>query len=574
MEAPDSKKTPAPSVEKRVKFAEKFIEDKQGRKFSMEGREWVRDEMWGPLDGYKLWPRNKKNCCDDCKDRAGEVVGSHNGVDCEACEGLVAETIVVTVLCLPRRAGKTFNAAGYCLSSIFQRKHKYITYVAAAEDQTTALAADNFTGVVQRSPQLAKSSKVAGNIIQVPKNQSKWEGVSTSFKSITGRGRSLIVIDEARDIQARVAMSLIPSVFEAGGIECSRGHYHIDGAGDGDMACPVCGDALHPWSGRILIMSAAGITDGGESDWFKSLVEHLEEKPNKNFHLFRADRQAELNPQINKQTINAIESVFGELDETRHYVEVEVANEFTAKGDDFVSKKEIDAIIDKDLKNQPGSVRPTVGFLDCSISRDLTTLVFLEEDPEKSDTPWEHVRVSHIKIWEPRKMKDGVIDPDAVLEYLQAVMPMFPGVRDLRLDTRAMPWAIRMVKQIKKKEPWARVVDGYNGNRSERASSWNILEQRIRSRTLIIPPNKDLVAELLGVRRLLTVDGVTEIRDRNRRTRHADIADALATSCYFAHLQAISGRLSLSELHQKSTIGDLMSRLESHDAFGFNESDF
>ena len=278
--------------------------------------------------------------------------------------------------------------------------------------------------------------------------------------------------------------------------------------------------------------------------------------------------------QSKKQTISAIESVFGELDETRHYVEVEVANEFTAKGDDFVSKKEIEAVVDKKLKNLPGSVRPTVGFLDCSISRDLTTLLLLEDDPEKSDTPWEQVRVSHIKTWEPRKLRDGVIDPDEVLEYLRAIMPMFPGIRDLRLDTRAMPWAIKMVRQIKRKEPWARVVDGYNGGRSERASSWNILEQRIKSKTLSIPNNKDLIAELLGVRRLLTLDGVTEIRDRNRRTRHADIADALATSCYFAHLQAISGRLSLSELHQKSTIGDLMSRIETKTASGFSESDF
>lgn len=562
-------------IARRIAFAEKFVTDKQGRKFSLEGRDWVVENMWAPLEGYKLWPgSNTNSMCEDCKDKIGTIVESHKPVECGKCGGkLTPEPIVCTVLCLPRRAGKTFNATAYCLSSIFQRKHKSISYVAASEDQTSALAADNFIGAVQRNPTLSRSAKISGNLIRVPKTESKWEGLSTSFKSITGRGRSLIVIDEARDIAARVAMSVIPSVFEAGGVECLRGHYHTEKITEEISVCPLCGDDLIPWRGRILIMSAAGVLEGGEGDWFKSLVERLETKPHKNFHMFRADNQKALNPQIDKATVDAIEGVFGDLDETRHYVEVEIGNEFTRKGEDFVTKAEIERVVDKSLKNKVGSERPCVGFLDTSVSRDLTTLLILAED-ESSVNRWENVRVEHIKVWEPKKQPDGVIDPEAVLEYLRQNLPMFPGMVDLRIDTRAMPWAIKMVKQIKRKEPWARVVDGYNGNRSERASSWNILEQRIRACTLKMPDNETLQKELLSVRRLLTLDGIIEIRDRDRKRRHADIADALATSCFLAHLQAIKGRVSLQELNGRASMVDLLDRLHSTPIDKFNPDSF
>lgn len=564
--------------EKRERFCEKYIVDKEGQNFTLQGRDWVREKLWLPLDGYKYWPVDFKKLCDDCKAKSGELTPSHKPHLCtnEGCEGLEAAAQQVCVFCLPRRSGKTFNIAGWALSEIFQRNNRNISYISASEDQSADLVMENFSGPVLSNPTLDRASEVKGNKIIVGKTNSKFEYLSTSHKSVTGRGRSCVILDESRDISARVFAAIAPSLLESHGWECNRGHFRSKHAENADGDCPLCGDELVPWQSRLVVMSSAGLTEGSDKDWFKELVEFLENRMDKNFYLFRADTEDDLNPDINKDQLNAMKRVLGQLDSMKSLVSVEFENEFTSKGEDFVTKEEISRCIDKSLDyRKGGSDRPCVAFLDTSISKDKTSLVITCDDDD-SMSPWEILRVEHIKVWEPQSFRDKIIDPEVIYSYLRNILPMFPVV-DFRIDTRAMPWAIRLVKQIKRdKQPWAKFTDGFNkANRVERAIAWNLLEQRIRSQHIKIPDHSELRKELMAVRRVVnSLDGLTDIRDKNRKVRHADIADSLANCCFIAHQQALKGQLRIADLERESVMSTFLRGLDGRVVDDFSGGNF
>ena len=564
--------------DKRERFCEKYITDKEGQSFTLEGRAWVRDKMWLPLDGYKYWPINMKRLCVDCKFKSGKLTPSHKPHKCTAdnCDGLEAAAQQVCVFCLPRRSGKTFNISSWVLSELFQSQNRNISYIAASEDQASDLVMENFSGPVLSNPTLSRAAEVKGNKIIVSKTGSKFEYLSTSHKSVTGRGRSCVILDESRDISARVFAAIAPSLLESHGWECSRGHFRSKHADNADGDCPLCGDELVPWQSRLIIMSSAGLTEGNDKDWFKELVEFLENRMDKNFYLYRADTEDDLNPDINKDQLDAMKRVLGQLDGMKSLVSVEFENEFTSKGEDFVTKEEINKCIDKSLDfRKAGSDRQCVAFLDTSISKDKTSLVICCDD-DNSMVPWEILRVEHIMVWEPQKMRDKIIDPEVIYAYLRNTLPMFPLV-DFRIDTRAMPWAMRLVKEIKRdKQPWAKFTDGFNkANRVERAIAWNLLEQRIRSQNIRIPDHSELRKELMAVRRVVnSLDGLTDIRDKNRKVRHADIADSLANCCFIAHQQALRGQLHIAELERESLMSTFLRGLNDRVIDDFSDGNF
>ena len=544
------------TLEQKTEFAAKNIREKSGKPWSAKGRPWVIDEFWKPVTGFKLWPADPSQLCQKCSERVGEIVEyQDDGVKCRRkgmnspkCAGLNAEPIIMTVLCLPRRSGKTFNTASWCLSQLFQERNKRIAYVASSEDQMLSLFRENYAEVIARNPKLSKACDVRASqgIIRVPSKRSMFEGLSTAHGSVTGRGRTAVVIDEARDVPARVAMALLPSVFESHGHECPNGHLHTSAGEAVPSKCPACQSKLKKWYGRILLMSSAGILDGSEKDWFSELVEHLRANPSPNVHLFEATQS--VNPDISKEIKSTVEDVFGSLDSTRSYVSAEIENRFTRKGEALLSKSEIDSCVDNGLKNRIQSNAHCVAFLDTSKTQDKTSLVILSQDEERSVDPWSQVVVERIDVWEPKKLPGGVINPRAILEHLDLYMPLYPNLKALRVDTRVMPWAIALVKEIKKKRSWGRIVDGYHGKRAERKASWQILHQRLLTRTIRIPPNKDLRAELISVRRVEDIDGNLDIRDANRNKRHVDIEDALACCCYLAHLESLVQRQSLKSI--------------------------
>jgi len=562
-----------PTFEERKSFAEKFLTDREGRPFSFDGRPWL-EEYWRALDGFKTW-RAGDQVCNECKPKLNQIIDRPGAIGDKCtnahCDGITAEPIILSALCLPRQEGKTTAAAGYALSHIFLEKNKSVVYIASSEEQARAIVEDNFFKPIQNSPTLRKMSKIVGGKITVPHMNSQFEAIRSSFASATGRSRSLILADESRDLAARTVLSLAPSVFAARGVNCDACGYNAEVKTDPGSACPVCGDVLIPWYGRICAMSSAGISEGGEKDWFRELVEKLTLEPDKNCHVLRFDERT--NPNENTAATETIGRVFGSLDSTKHYADVEVNNIFATKGEDFVSRAEIEACVDKRLQNRPGSDRPVVGFLDTSITHDLTSIVIASSDESGLDD-WDNLTVDHIKVWDPQKMDGKVIDTEEVFQYLGDIIPMFPNLKDFRIDTRGMPWAIKMTRRIKKDTTWGKRVSGFNGGKHERSAAWALLEQRIKAKTLRIPRNDTLIKEILGVRRLVNLNNEIEIRDRDRKRRHSDVSDGLSYCCLFAHMQQIKSKMSLAEMQRKSTATSLLDKLREDRIERFNPNSF
>ena len=555
-----------PTLAEKIKFATTYVTNKEGHKFSLKGRDWVRDEFWLPADGFKLWRHEGKTVCDKCADHIAEIVehpDDNPTIGCQ-CGGLVAEPIIVTVLNLQRQDGKTFSSMAYALATLFKTKRKSFAFLAASEAQALALYRENYEQTIDANPALSARCDLQRMRFTVPKTHGVFEALSTAHKSATGRSRTHILIDEARDIEARVAMALIPSVFAMHGIECPRGHVQLDAEEsiNAPKKCTACGERLTPWFGRIIITSSAGVLEDNERDWLNELVEDLEQNPHPNFHVFRADRQ--LNPRKSAKIVGALEDVFGRLDSTRHYVAAEMGNRWVRKGDDVVTNADVKRVVDNTLTNENHCSAVCVGFLDTSVAVEKTALVILADDAQYSGDTWEHVYVPRLDFWLPGKMPGGVIDELEVRAHIEMILPMFPNLRSLYVDTRGMPWAVKMVKFLRAKggelgrklRPWIKTGD-------ESRSGWVILEQRIRGQTIRLPNVKEIFDEFKGVKRKRVANRQPEVVDRDRRKSHKDITEALACCCFLAAQDAMIKKLGMADMRQRNSASNMTKRLKS-----------
>ncbi len=582
---PAKQATPAAQTltQQRRTFCETYWTDKNGHPFSLVGRQWVIDHMWRPLDGYKAWPvawadgrmLPGERLCDDCKVRANTLIDHPREVEetqraehheATGCRGLRATKIIVVVECLPRREGKTTNAMGYCASSIFKLKNQLIMYIAAAEDQADDLVEKNFKRPVRKNPELMRRVHMPGLEISVPNLNSQFVALPASFRSVTGRGPNLAVIDEARDVQARLAMAFLNSIPDAGGTECPTGHWSTQEKEDAPTECPVCGTPTQVFYGLALIMSAAGMEEGSEEhDWFKDLVELLEEEPHPHYYLHRRDERS--NPAVSRTAVTAISDVFGRMKSTKSYALAEGKNQFTRKGEDFLTDAEIARCIDKTLQNHTGSTRPCVAFLDTSDVGELTSLVIVGQD-DKSTEPFKYMLTERIDFWRPQEQPNKVVDDALILKHLDMFMPMFPGLLALRIDTRLRPWARSLVKTIKSsplpnggRRSWAHVTDGWDRGADARAIGYSALESAVLELRIRMQDHAVLRAEFKGVRATRGLNNALDVRDRNRRRRHADILDALSVCCLLALEHSLAPkRRTFAELDEKKEIRAILDR--------------
>ncbi len=554
-------------VERRRKFCETFISSKEGRPYSLEGRSWVITEFWSPADGWKLWP-NGKDLCNECRNLVGEIVEwtpqlhfslrEHQAKT--QCAGLKLEPIMLILLNLPRRAGKTFNTAAYCLSTAFLLKNKSILWLASAQKQTKRIFDENLIWPVENQPKLKESAELYLDKIVIPRSKSKIEIVDTSHKSITGTGRTHIIIDEARDVDPRTASALIPSTRDQNGMECPRGHCQKPLNMDlvGHAKC-VCGEYLVPWYGRLIIISSSGLLDGNENDWFQELVDSAEENPHPNVHLYRT--QEVQNPSVTEKQSKFIEDVFGSLESLGSYIEVETSNVARRKGEDFVSNASIKSCKDDHLGQSEGAIEKCVGFLDTSLVGDTTSLTIVAEDKVKSHRPWEFVSLIRIDEWEPKKLKGGVIDPTVIQEHLDHYVPLFPGLVEILVDVRAMTWAKDLVLyNNRERRHWGMKIKPFNGGKEERNVGWNQLEYRILHNKISLPNHKRLFEELRAVRKVYGLDGSYEIRDRSRKKRHADVAEGVASCCFRIYQLQILPQQNLRQMNDPN-MNEVLQRL-------------
>lgn len=529
----------------KIRFAENQITLADGQRFAVKGHEWVRDQLWLPADGFKLWPRQGSRPCETCAALATTIVehpDDNPTVKCK-CGGLEAAPIIVTVLNLERQDGKTTGSMAYGLTALFVARNKRIGFLCASEDQAETLLRENYVQTIERNARLNALAVCKRLLIEVPQTHGVLEALSCSDRSVTGRTRTHLLIDEARDIPARVVAKLLPAVFAMHGFECPRGHVQftisqLEGMKRQPTECPVCHERLGPWYARIVIATSSGvIADDPEKDWCSELVERLEREPHPNYHLFRSE--VALNPKKSGTIVNAIGGVFGELESMSNYMAAEIGNQWTHKGDEPVDRKAIDKCTDKTLTNLSECGAECVAFLDTSLSVEKTSLVVLADDRQPDAQPWSRVFVAHLFWWE---LGGGrVIDENAVYDYLKKLMPMFSGLRTLGVDTTFSPWAKRLVKRVHDdKLPWDRKIEGWDNhqhqNRAGRADLLTLIaEQRIR-----LPDCEEMRAEFRGVKK--APKGSLDVWvDRNRKKKHADIIESLACCCYFRALEEMHG---------------------------------
>lgn len=566
-----------PTLADKIDFAQTYIHNKEGKPWTLKGREWVRDEFWKAADGFKLWRPKGVEVCSDCKDSIGQIIehpddnptrapNHKHGTD--VCGGLDAEPIIITILNLTRQDGKSFNSMAYAYATMGRGRSKSIGLMAASEDQVAMLLRENYEEALNNSPKLAKNFNTIGLRVENKKTHSFLEGVAASARSATGRTRTHLLIDEARDIPAEVAWAIIPAIQTQHGIECPRGHVQI-GAEELARApkkCSACGERLVPWFARLIIMSSSGVVkeEGGENFWLAELVEKIEQEPHPNVHLFRSETP--LNPAKSAKIVSAITQVFGGLDSMRDYVEADMTNRWTRRGDAFVSKADLDRVIDSTLANENGGGAPCVAFLDTSVSAEKTQLVILADDTELSSEPWEHVYVSRLDVWKPEEQARGVIDDAEILRHLDMFIPMFPSLRVLCVDTRGMPWAIAMMRTIKtKKRPWSGIAQAWDKTTGlESDQGWGLLEQRIMQGRIRLPDNVDMRKEFRGVKRKPTTNRPTQVVDVNRKKSHKDITETLALCCYLAAMEQLQRRVGLaSRVKTATNAAETLSRLRA-----------
>src|SRR5262245_3743817 len=107
-------------LEARVAFNELYNDDDGGGPWTLEGRDYVLDEMWRPLESFRAWPRKgtAPNLCDGCRATVGVMVQDPRIVPQPhgTCPGLEAKPIAIVGTNVPRRSGKTLNGLGYAQS--------------------------------------------------------------------------------------------------------------------------------------------------------------------------------------------------------------------------------------------------------------------------------------------------------------------------------------------------------------------------------------------------------------------------------------------------------------------------
>jgi hypothetical protein len=564
---------PALNCEDREAFCAAHLTTADGEPFSLVGREWQRDQFWAPLDGYRLWAVDPDHLCAKCSSRAGRIVPSVYESDSTrtpehaktGCSGLYSHIIWLVALQLKRQQGKTTAVAGFATSSLVKHARESIAYIAGSEDQSEEIFRNNFGKPILASDALKPPrSKLMRTRLSFPENESEFALFPTSLAGSTGGSRTLVIVDEARDVPSEVFGAFVPQVYARNGWRCPSGKLgHTRSSGDliilGDRIgvavdpaqerygskCQVCGLRLEPWSGRVAAMSSAQELDGSDADWFDNMCGVLEQDPIPDAHVFRSVRL--LNPKVQQQIVSRTEAVLGKVPGLGDAMAIEAGGVSRRKGERFVEDADITAVVDKRLENRDRGERPGVAFLDTSTSGELTSFVCVEDDSAEGEKTWDRIVMARLDVWVPKEQTGGIIDEKEIEEYLEDLVPRFKLLR-LRVDDRHEKRWRTLVEKLRRK-PWGRIVIGCTKlTREDRRLAWNETEARILGKRIRIFDDADLKAELKGARKYRDADNRVDVREPNRRRRHLDISESLAGCCYDVQELAAKGAARASAI--------------------------
>lgn len=553
-------------------FCEKFLDDGRGGPWTLKGREYVREEIWKPLVGFRqvqVAHAAPEDLCAACRavywSIALEQRHVHPKGHLPKCPGLEREPIVATLINIPRRNAKTHSLLSFAVARCFLRSNQRIAFFAAAEDQADELLDVKAVRPLSRHPgnssvtwDIRDKFTAAGNKLLVPARNSWIEVLPASHASTTGRGNTMVIGDECRDIKTRVIAAVLPTLNDAHGWECPRCFKQWIGE-DAPAKCPNDAEPLEHWFGRAAFASSAGpLTGDPARDWFPSLVAQRLAEPVAACHVFVA--QQTINPAVSLKMVDNSRSIVSGVPLLEDLVEIEARNQSIAPGETYVKPRDVQACVDRDFVDRPSSDRAAVWFLDTSDKVDLTTLAVLVDDAKDGDSPFSRVALQHLMIWDPRdprQFRHGTLDDEVIVGHLAELHTTFTRLRRRAIDTRGRTWAMTMLETAKR-EAWARGVEHYSGKQTDDDAGFQALHDYVLERRFRMPkpladegkqafPGMDAHARLLleipALKKVRRRDGSMGVEDPNadRRGRnknklglHRDAAAAVAGACLLA----------------------------------------
>lgn len=559
------------SIEERLTFLEAHFLCDGVTPF--ERADWFAKELYTPLAGFRLVPRDPKRLCDECKVRSGSIVEAftwaladeleeHASTEVDECGGLLHTAVIWTIMSIGRQKGKSTAVMGLIASILVSEPHKQIVFLASGEEQAERIVEDKLKKAIRASPVLTEYLIPVGKEIRCESTGSFLRTINASFHGGTGGSYDYLFVDEAVGVTPRMLAAITPTILRRGGAYCPIHPevQHGKSIGGKPPRCPYCNDRLIPWFPRICIFSSQDIITGTEQDWFIELLQVLEEHPELRtaVHKFSDDQSVKLQE---KDGVRKSFEFLYHVPSLAPYFEVQLSNRAKRMGETFLHRREIEACIDPSLSaTAESSEEPCVSWLDCSYSRELTSWIVLEDAHLEGEKPWETVRLVRADIWDPASFggplePGGVINPAAIQRVWDQFLPLFLDLRLTIVDTRGMPWAKdfaiwnqkhspygKKVKLIHRKDedgtPSGLTEEGLSGQKLDRRKAYLELERRVAFKKIVFPggPVGDRIkAELLGAVRVPNQDGTFDVRDRNRKKMHLDVADAVAGGCLLAY---------------------------------------
>ena len=241
-------------LDEKADFARKHWTAPGGEVFEIDSEEWLYQHYWRPLHSFRLTPNDVEKLCDKCRQRAGSLTEDYYLADKtttkrhakDGCSGLRSEPIQFVLLILKRQSGKTVGTSGYIAAELFKGQNESIAFISGSEGQSKELFRVHYREPITRNPKLDARSRIVGSQIFVKGTGSDFTFLPTSLAGATGGTKTKVVIDEAREVPAPVAMALIPTIFAQSGWECPMGgEGHTRTKGDLDTPkrkkCSACG---------------------------------------------------------------------------------------------------------------------------------------------------------------------------------------------------------------------------------------------------------------------------------------------------------------------------------------------
>lgn len=547
----------------RKQWIESRLVDELGRPIRVH--DWMFKNLIRAIDGYKAWRRGER-VCSSCAAAAGEIFDTR--AECERkphaqCDGLAGHKITMVLIHLKRQQGKSTGVGAYVASEMVLAKNSTTLFVASAEDATEEIFEAKIKSPLERNPKISKKVVILGTSIRNPRKGNKLKFIATGLRSTPGGTWRRIFIDEAALVPNRVIGKLAPSITAAHGRECPEGHYTTGADPRSPTRCPKCSSVLEEFFGVLVMLSSSDEPTGV----FWEMLQAEQEDPTPGTHVYSSDET--LNEHASDETVDNLSASLGRAPSMKGWKQREFGNVFTRDGDEFLPEEAIQDILNKARKNLDSCEHPCVGFLDCSRTTDLMSLV-LGADLEQAEIPFRKITGVRIDVFDPKDRRQfpkgriqyappaGKRDGGSIREHLVSLFggwvdPIedkragetpepnrFPGLLEIWIDiTRweeardLFDWALL--------QPWRSRARAYQGDSLIRSLMWQALEERALAGrgALEMPFEKHLQDELRKAAvkmndrtgRMEVVDS----SDGDRRQRaHRDVSMSAAGVCWAA----------------------------------------